>query len=57
MKKNKKKGGLGIVIALLVIALAVVIGVIVFKQIEYGVSAEYYESLRSGAMSIGRARA
>lgn len=55
--KKKKKSGLGLVIALLILALAVVIGVIVFKQIEYGVSAEYYESLRSGALSLGRARA
>ena len=52
MKKSGK--GLTALIVLLCLVLAVVIAVIVFKQYEYGVSAEYYQSLRTGALDAGR---
>lgn len=41
---------LGWLIAVLVLALGVVAGVIIWKQLEYGASADYYEGLRE----IGR---
>ena len=48
-KKKKKRGrGLIVLLVVLVLALAAVAGVIAFKEHEYGVSADYYDSLRTG---------
>ena len=49
-KKRGRKSHLGLIIALLIAALAVVAGVIVWKQMQYGASADYYDGLRN----IGR---
>lgn len=43
----KKQRGLKIVIVVLVVALAAVVGLILWKQWEYGSSAEFYSGLRS----------
>ena len=50
MRKKKQGKGLKIVIAALVIALIAVEAVIVWKQIEYRSSQEFYEGLR-GALT------
>nr|MBR4281096.1 hypothetical protein [Clostridia bacterium] len=43
----KKKGnGLTVLIVLLVVAFVAVAAVYLFKQYEYGVSTDYYDSLR-----------
>ena len=47
---------LNLLLIVLVLALVAVVGVIVFKQHEYQQSAEYYESLRVGALLLGRVR-
>ena len=45
MKKNRT---LWIILVLLILALAAVLGVIVFKQAEYKASEDFYQSLRMG---------
>lgn len=47
MKKTGKGKKLMLLLAALVLALAAVLAVIVYKQLEYNASGEYYESLRS----------
>lgn len=42
----KNGRGMKLLIALLVVALAAVVAVIVWKQHEYGVSEQFYENLR-----------
>lgn len=42
------------ILVLLIAALAVVAGVIVFKQGEYKASADFYQSLRTGLLTGGR---
>lgn len=49
-KKRRRKSHLGLIIALLIAALAVVAGVIIWKQMQYSASADYYDGLRN----IGR---
>ena len=51
-RKRKKRGGLKAIIVCLIIALAVVLGVIVWKQYEYDVSEAFYDGLR-GALKAG----
>ena len=46
MKKRKGRKGLLVLIVLLCAALAITVGMIAYKQYEYGVSDSYYESLR-----------
>lgn len=51
MKKNRI---LALILVLLVVALAAVAGVIVFKQAEYKASEDFYQSLRTtGALGKG----
>lgn len=48
MKRRKRRGkGLKALLALLILALIAVVGLILFKQHEYRVSGDYYDSLRS----------
>lgn len=49
MRKIRKRNGLKWAIAVLMIALAAVVAMIVFKQREYDASEEFYDSLRGGA--------
>lgn len=51
MKKNRT---LWIILILLILALAAVLGVIVFKQAEYKASEDFYQSLRMGIKMGGR---
>ena len=46
MKKLDKMRLLKIVLAVLIVALAVVVGNILLKEYQYGVSEDYYDSLR-----------
>ena len=46
MKKLDKMQLLKIVLAVLIVALAVVVGNILLKEYQYGVSEDYYDSLR-----------
>ena len=52
MKKKKKQRGIRTAIAVLVIALAAVIALIIWKQWEYSTSANFYDGLR-GALQHG----
>lgn len=56
MKKKKKQRGIRTAIAVLVIALIAVAALIIWKQWEYGESADFYnglrESLRFGGMRV-----
>lgn len=52
-RKRKKRGGLKAIIVCLIIALAVVLGVIVWKQYEYDVSEAFYDGLRGALMAGG----
>ena len=55
-KKRRQKGrksALGWVIALLIAALAIVAAVIVWKQAQYGASADYYDGLRNIGLLVG----
>lgn len=49
----KNGRGLKLLLALLIVALAAVLAVIVWRQHEYGVSEQYYDTLR-GLMRSGR---
>ena len=51
----KKKNGLKVWIVILAIALAAVIGIIVWKQWDYGVSADFYGGLRGAEALMGAA--
>ena len=51
MKKNRV---LWIILIVLILALAAVLGVIVFKQAEYKASEAFYQGLRTGALAGGR---
>ena len=54
MKRRKT----ALLLAVLLVALAAVLGVIAYKELEYRCSTEYYQSLRSvGALSARRLRA
>lgn len=48
MKKNGKKRSLWPVIALILVLMTAVAAMVVFKQYEYGVSADFYDGLRGG---------
>ena len=50
MKKNR---ALWIILIVLILALAGVLGVILFKQAEYKASEAFYEGLRTGARAGG----
>ena len=55
MKKLDKNRMLKLVLAVLVIALLAVIGYILLREYQYGVSEEYYDSLRNtGLLKGGR---
>lgn len=47
----KNGRGMKLILIALVIALAVMLAVIIFKQMEYGASSEYYDNLR-GALRL-----
>lgn len=55
MKKEGKKRSLTPLIVILVIVLMAVVGVIVWKQMEYAASNDFYDRLR-GALSSGGLR-
>ena len=55
MKKDAKKRSLTPLIVILVIVLIAVVGVIVWKQMEYAASNDFYDGLR-GALSNGGLR-
>ena len=48
MTKQRRKRRLKPLIVVLVVALLAVVALIVFKQYEYGVSADFYGGLRGG---------
>ncbi len=50
---QKKQRGLKIVIVVLVVALVAVAGLILWKQWEYGSSADFYSGLRSALNGVG----
>ncbi len=55
MKKLEKSRMLKLVLAVLVVALIAVIGYILLREYQYGVSDEYYDSLRNlGLVKGGR---
>ncbi len=55
MKKLDKNRMLKLMLAVLVIALLAVIGYILLREYQYGVSEEYYDSLRNtGLLKGGR---
>ncbi len=55
MKKLDKNRMLKLLLMVLVVALAVVIGYILLREYQYGVSEEYYDSLRNtGLLKGGR---
>ena len=55
MKKLDKNRTLKLMLAVLVIALLAVIGYILLREYQYGVSEEYYDSLRNtGLLKGGR---
>lgn len=53
MKKMDQKRLLMLALIVLVIALAAVIGYIVLREYQYGVSDEYYDSLRNLGLGKG----
>ena len=55
MKRDAKKRSLTPLIVILVIILIAVVGVIVWKQMEYAASDDFYDGLR-GALAIGGLR-
>ena len=55
MKKSTKKRSLVPLIVILVIVLIAVVGVIVWKQMEYAASDDFYDGLR-GALANGGLR-
>lgn len=46
MKKNEKRRGLPVLMALIGLALLAVLALIIWKQWEYGSSADFYSGLR-----------
>lgn len=54
MTKKKKGRGLTLLIVVLCVALAAVVALIIYKQNEYRVSTDYYNSLRVGAAAWRR---
>lgn len=53
MKKGNKRTMLTAVLILLIIALMAVVGYILLREYQYGVSDEYYDSLRNtGLMTV-----
>ena len=53
MKKLDKMRLLKILLVLLILALVVVVGNIIIKEYQYGVSDEYYDSLRKTGLLKG----
>lgn len=53
MKKMDKNRVLKLVLILLVIALLAVVGYIVLREYQYGVSEDYYDSLRNTGLMKG----
>lgn len=54
MKNNAKKSNRGLVILLVVLILALlgVVGYILLREYQYGVSDKYYDSLRKGWLML-----
>lgn len=52
--KKRKGNGLKAVLAVLIVLLAIVGAVIAYKQYEYGVSSDYYDSLRRSLRGVMR---
>lgn len=53
MKKLDKNQALRLILALLIAALVVVVGYILLREYQYGVSDEYYDSLRNTGLMKG----
>lgn len=53
MKKMDKALVLKVVLAVLIIALVAVVGYIILREYQYGVSESYYESLRNTGLLKG----
>lgn len=53
MKATKKKRALTALLILLILALAAVTGYILLREYQYGVSEEYYDSLRNIGLGKG----
>lgn len=53
MKKDNKKRLLTLLLAVLLIALVAVVGYILLREYQYGVSDEYYDSLRKTGLLKG----
>ena len=54
MKKLDKMRLLKLLLALLILALVVVVGNIIIKEYQYGVSDEFYDSLRKTGQMLRR---
>lgn len=53
MKKDNKKRLLTLLLVVLLIALVAVVGYILLREYQYGVSDEYYDSLRNLGLGKG----
>ena len=53
MKKTDKTRKLRLILVVLIIALAAVVGYILLREYQYGVSDEYYDSLRNTGLLKG----
>ena len=53
MKKTKQNRGLMALLIVLILALLAVTGYILLREYQYGVSEEYYDSLRNIGLATG----